>query len=82
MREEVADNQAGDLYYLDRPFNNLRLGWYVIVLLHDASVHLWYSADFPLRDEIDSDLLFRTNVYNLCAFKKTNLRIRMNSRME
>ena len=80
--ERLNEPVAGDVLQLRRELDRLKPGWYIVLVIHDASVQLCRSEDFPLTDEIKPESFCSTNVYNLCAFNGTGLRIPMESLRE
>jgi hypothetical protein len=82
-RNESRNEPApGDVLGLTRPLDGMEPGWYIILHIEDAAVQLCRCNHFPLKDDILPDRLRVTNVYNLCAFRRTGLRVPMESSRE
>jgi len=73
---------AGDVLQLRQAFDRMKPGWYIILVIYGASAQLCRSEGFPLADAIMPESFYSTNVYNLCAFNWTGLRIPMESLRE
>jgi hypothetical protein len=82
LSERQNTPEPGDVLQLRRDLDGMRPGWYTILLIHDASVQLCRSDDCPLSDDILPHCFCSTNIYNLCAFNRTGLRIPMESLRE
>jgi hypothetical protein len=84
-RETLGEPSPGDVLSLPRPVAGMQAGWYIILHIEQndsAAVQLCRCNHFPLRDDFLPDRFCVTNVYNLCAFRRTGLRVPMESLRE
>lgn len=76
------EHTAGDVLLLHSEVDGMIPGWYTILVIHDAKVHLSRTNSLPRPGEILPGALCSTNIYNLCAFSRAGLRIPMESQHE